>query len=78
MGTCDSHYAHPDHWKEREIYKKLGWLNYSDYDPSSIPSSKDELQCELYPKNANQVWDSFIETGAQYDFYDDTVIFLVS
>ena len=31
--TTDSHYSHPDHWKEREVYKKLGWLNYKDYDP---------------------------------------------
>ena len=22
--TCDSHYARPEHWKEREIYKKPG------------------------------------------------------
>ena len=52
--TCDSHYARPEHWKEREIYKKLGWLNYTDYDPSSLPQTKDDLKCELYPKNATQ------------------------
>ena len=72
--TCDSHYSSPDHWKEREIYKKLGWLNYKDFDPSSLPSSRDELKCELYPKNADQVWDSFLETTKGMDFYDDQEI----
>ena len=57
--TCDSHYSNPDHWKEREIYKKLGWLNYKSMNPEEIPQSKDDLKCELYPKNADQVWDSF-------------------
>ena len=49
-------------------------LNYKDFDPSSLPSSRDELKCELYPKNANQVWDSFLETTKGMDFYDDQEI----
>ncbi len=72
--TCDSHYAHPDHWKEREIYKKLGWLNYNDYDPAALPKSRDDLKCELYPKNADQVWETYKSTTEQYDFYDDGFI----
>ena len=72
--TCDSHYAHPDHWKEREIYKKLGWLNYKDYDPAALPTSRDDLKCELYPKNAEQVWETYKNTTEQYDFYDDDFI----
>ena len=73
--TCDSHYARPEHWKEREIYKKLGWLNYTDFDPSSIPQNREDLKCELYPKNANQVWDSYRETTSGMDFYSDSIIF---
>ena len=72
--TCDSHYARPEHWKEREIYKKLGWLNYADYDPSSLPQTKDDLKCELYPKNADQVWESYISTTEGMSFYDDEII----
>lgn len=72
--TCDSHYANPDHWKERELYKKLGWLNYKEFDPSKLPTSRDDLECELYPKNADQVWDSYINTSSEYDFYDDQII----
>lgn len=72
--TCDSHYARPEHWKEREIYKKLGWLKNKDFDPSQLPQSRDDLKCELYPKNADQIWASFLETTEGMDFYDsDTV-----
>ena len=72
--TCDSHYSDPEHWKERELYKKLGWLNYREFDPSKLPQSKEDLKCELYPKNANQVWETYQHTSAEYDFYDDAVI----
>lgn len=73
--TTDSHYAHPDHWKEREIYKKLGWLNYKDFDPSKLPQSREDLKCELYPKNAEQVWDTYKEIKQGYDWYDDDLVF---
>lgn len=72
--TCDSHYSRPENWKEREIYKKLGWLNYQNFDPSLLPKSKDDLKCELYPKNAKQVWESYLSTTEGMDFYDDEFI----
>jgi DNA polymerase-3 subunit alpha len=72
--TTDSHYSSPDRWKERELYKKLGWLNYRDFDPSSLPQSVDDLKCELYPKNHEQLWDSYLQTTEGMDFYDDELI----
>lgn len=72
--TCDSHYSRPENWREREIYKKLGWLNYQNFDPNQLPKSKDDLKCELYPKNAVQVWDSFLTTTDGMDFYDPDVV----
>jgi hypothetical protein len=72
--TCDSHYSRPENWKEREVYKKLGWLNYQNFDPSMLPKSKEDLKCELYPKNAPQVWDAYVETTKGMDFYDDSII----
>ena len=72
--TCDSHYSRPEHWKEREIYKKLGWLNYQSFDPNQLPKSKDDLKCELYPKNAPQVWDTYMQTAEGMDFYDDELV----
>lgn len=73
--TCDSHYSHPDRWKEREIYKLLGrGGNYDKLGPESIPKSREDLKCELYPKNAQQVWGSYVQTAAGMDFYRDEEI----
>lgn len=69
--TCDAHYYNPDVWKERELYKKLGFMNYQSYNPDSLPKSKDELKCELYPKNAQQVWDEYLRSKERCQFYDD-------
>ena len=72
--TCDSHYSRPGHWKERELYKKLGWLGHKNFAPSELPQSVDELKCELYPKNADQVWDSYKNTTGNYTWYDDDIV----
>jgi len=72
--TCDSHYSRPEHWKEREIYKKLGWLNYQNFDPNSLPKSPEDLKCELYPKNASQVWETYLKTTDGMGFYDDNIV----
>lgn len=72
--TCDAHYYNPDVWKERELYKKLGFMNYQAYSPDSLPKSKDELKCELYPKNAMQVWEEYKKSKDGTDFYDDDLI----
>ena len=69
--TCDSHYASPNHWRERELYKKLGWINYKEFNPDSLPKSREDLKCELYPKNAKQVWDSYCETTHGMEFYNN-------
>jgi DNA polymerase-3 subunit alpha len=76
IATADSHYYRPDVWREREIYKRLGWLNYESYSPDSLPKSVDELKCELYPKNASQMWETYLATGpgAGYEFYDDELV----
>ena len=73
--TCDSHYSNPDAWRERELYKKLGWLNYKEFDPSKLPKSREDLKCELYPKNAQQVWDTYLNTKGDSKFYDDELVF---
>ena len=72
--TCDSHYARPEHWKEREIYKKLGRLAFETFNPDSLPKSREDLKCELYPKNAKQVWETYMETRGDAEFYDDVMM----
>lgn len=65
ISTPDSHYYSPDKWEARELYKKLGWMGS---DPSPLPEFED-LKCELYPKNAQQMWDEFTR---HYDEYEGT------
>ncbi len=72
--AADSHYCRPELWLEREIYKKLGRLRYEDINPDMLPKSKDALKCELYPKNADQMWDSYNEYCSGMSFYDDNVV----
>ncbi len=64
--TADSHYPTADKWQARELYKKLGWLGKKD--GLTLPEFED-LKCELYPKNASQMWDEFLEAYPTYDFY---------
>lgn len=72
--TCDAHYARPELWRDRELYKKLGYLNYKDYSADALPSSKNELKCELYPKNASQLWNEYLLSKEGTSFYDDELI----
>jgi DNA-directed DNA polymerase III PolC len=74
--TCDAHYSDPTHWREREIYKMMGMLQFLKPEDGRkpIPQSIDELKCELYPKNAEQVWDSYKAYCKDFDFYQDDVV----
>ena len=58
ISTADSHYPNPDAWKDRILYKKLGWLGRKDEVPSELPAGLDEVGYELYPKNGDQMWES--------------------
>ncbi|MEC7715168.1 MAG: DNA polymerase III subunit alpha, partial [Actinomycetota bacterium] len=63
ISTADSHYPNPDAWKDRELYKRLGWLGKSrpDYLSSELPEGVEEVGYELYPKNGDQMWQSFLQ-----------------
>lgn len=71
--TCDSHYARPEFWKEREIYKAMSQLQFMKNPDAvdNIAKTIDELKCELYPKNAEQLWNSYKQTTSKFDFYND-------
>jgi len=76
ISTADSHYPGPDAWKDRELYKRLGWLGKRpEYLSEELPNEED-LKCELYPKNGEQMWESYHRysklQGAEYD--DDLVM----
>lgn len=74
--TCDAHYSDPNHWREREIYKMMGRLQFMKPEDQrdELPASVDELKCELYPKNAEQIWASYKEYCKEYNFYDDNLV----
>lgn len=72
--TGDAHYYSPDRWKDRELYKKLGWMNYQTINADALPKSKDDLKCELYPKNAQQMWDEYLRVKEGTAFYDDDIV----
>lgn len=72
--AADSHYPRPELWREREIYKKLGWLKNADPSQTKLPESAAELKAELYPKNASQIWDAYVEHKQDQRFYDDQEI----
>lgn len=77
ISTADSHYYNPDVWKDRELYKRLGWLGKGkpDYLSDELPVSVEEIGYELYPKNGDQMWESYKKYSslAKSD-YDDKLV----
>lgn len=72
VSTADSHYPGRDKWKAREIYKRIRPGNWSG--DEDLPQSVEDLKCELYPKNAEQMWEEYQKHKQQYDFYDDNIV----
>ena len=66
ISTADSHYPNKDAWRDRELYKRLGWLgkNAPDYLSSELPQSVEDIGYELYPKSGDEMW-------AAYKYYAD-------
>jgi DNA polymerase-3 subunit alpha len=76
ISTADSHYPNPDAWKDRELYKRLGWLGKgtpSWAENTDLPEGVAEIGYELYPKNGNQMWESYQTYAKGYD-YDDKLV----
>ena len=78
ISTADSHYPNPDAWKDRELYKRLGWLGMSnkpEWLTSELPIDVDEVGYELYPKNGDQMWESYKKYSEECQIqYDDDVV----
>jgi len=73
ISTADSHYPNKDAWKDRELYKRLGWLGKGrpDWLNMELPIDVDEVGYELYPKNGDEMWQSYKyyseKVGVSYD-----------
>jgi len=79
ISTADSHYPNPDAWKDRELYKRLGWLggkDRPDYLSNELPIDVDMIGYELYPKNGDQMWESYKKYAdvAESPYDDDMVL----
>jgi len=79
ISTADSHYPSQTAWKDRELYRRLGWLGKGSapsWLSSELPIGIEEIGYELYPKNGDQMWESYKtyseECKVEYD--DDLVL----
>ena len=74
ISTCDSHYPRPELWKDRILYKKISRPNSSG--DNTLPMSVKEVGYELYPKNGDQMWESYKHYAALCHTveYDDQIV----
>ena len=69
LTTSDAHYPGPDMWEAREIYRQLQPGRIKNDGTLPVLPLKDQLKAELYPKNADQMWQEFLSRRETYDFY---------
>jgi len=76
ISTADSHYPSPKAWKDRELYKRLGWLGKRpEWMSSELPVDVEEIGYELYPKNGDEMWEAYKKYSEQCDYeYCDTLV----
>ena len=78
ISTADSHYPSQDTWRDRELYRRLGWLgktNRPGWMSNELPASIDEVGYELYPKNGDQMWEAYKRYSKQLNIqYDDKMV----
>ncbi len=78
ISTADSHYPNQTAWKDRELYKRLGWLGKgtpSWGEGNELPEGVEEIGYELYPKNGDQMWESYKNYSDSQGFeYDDDLV----
>jgi len=77
VSTTDSHYPDPEAWKNRELYKRLGWLGRGipEWLDMTLPAGVEEIGYELYPKNGEQMWESYLQYSKECNQeYDDELV----
>ena len=71
ISTADSHYPDKDSWKDRELYKKLAWLGKGSMSDENLPERIEDMAYELYPKNGDEMFESYKRyseiCGVEYD-----------
>ena len=78
VSTADAHYPRPEMFKDRELYKQLGWMGKTkpDYADSKLPEKREDLLYELYPKNGDQMWEAYKSSSEELGFeYEDKIVY---
>ena len=76
VSTADSHYPTPTAWKDRELYKRLGWLGRGapEWLDMTLPGAVTDMDYELYPKNGQQMWEDYKKYSEGYNYEDKTIL----
>lgn len=77
ISTCDAHFPNPDMWKDREIYKMLGWVGKggNDLKIDALPHTLEEMEYQLYPKNGDELFATYKRFSGALGFnYDDKLV----
>ena len=78
ISTADSHYPTPTAWKDRELYKRLGFLGRSqkpEWMTDELPMDIEDLGMELFPKNGDQMWEDYKKYSSLCEVeYDDDLV----
>jgi len=77
ISTCDAHFPSPDMWKDREIYKLLGWMGKrkDEIKIDALPRTLEEMEYQLYPKNGDELFDTYKRFSGALGFsYDDKLV----
>ena len=78
ISTADSHYPSQDTWRDRELYRRLGWLGKSSrpgWMSNELPADIEEVGYELYPKNGDQMWEAYQHYSKKMNIaYDDKLV----
>lgn len=62
--TADAHYQRPEDWKAREIYKLLGYqTKKQEIDKKILDMQESELECALYLKNGDQIFQAYKDSA---------------
>jgi len=76
VSTADSHYPNPTAWKDRELYKRLGWLGRGtpEWLDMTLPGAVSDMDYELYPKNGQQMWQDYKKYSEGHSYEDQTIL----
>jgi DNA polymerase III subunit alpha len=84
ISTNDSHYPTKELWRERELYKRLGWASSdkkahredrpAEWMTEGLPGNTDEIGYELYPRSGDETFSAYkkyVKAMGSEKYFDD-------